>query len=71
MALSFTRRIQVPVQAPQHRAVLVAGAAGHIGSYFAEHSHQHYHLTLMVHQPEHGEPIKRFGKVVAADIAPE
>jgi nucleoside-diphosphate-sugar epimerase len=32
------------------RRVLVTGAAGNIGAYFAEHSHEKYDLRLMVHK---------------------
>jgi len=50
------------------RRVLVTGAAGHIGSFFAEHSHERYDLRLMVLKPEDGEPIRRYGEVVVADL---
>ena len=43
---------------PTRRRMLVTGAAGNIGAYFAEHSHQNYDLRLMVHQLDEVENIK-------------
>jgi len=52
------------------RAVLVTGAAGSIGSYFAEQSRDKYALRLMVRGDEAGvESIRPFGEVVQADLA--
>lgn len=49
--------------------VLVTGAAGNIGSYFAEHSDGRYHLRLMVHEKDQDvEKIKPFGQVVTGDV---
>lgn len=52
------------------RRVLVTGAAGRIGSYFAEHSHERYDLRLMVLESElaQAERLKPFGDVVPGDI---
>ncbi|MCA1596970.1 MAG: NAD(P)-dependent oxidoreductase, partial [Chloroflexi bacterium] len=51
------------------RRVLVTGAAGRIGSYFAEHSHQKYKLRLMVQDSDQGTAaIQPFGEVVSADL---
>ena len=52
------------------RTVLVSGAAGNIGSYFAEHSHERYRLRLMV-QPadDDAEALKAYGEVVTGDLA--
>jgi nucleoside-diphosphate-sugar epimerase len=51
------------------RAVLVTGAAGNIGSWFAEHCHRRYDLTLMIRPGEDGRPLERFSRTVAADLA--
>ena len=52
------------------RRVLVTGAAGNIGSYFAEHSEGKYDLRLMVRGDEARiEDIRPFGEVVEADLA--
>lgn len=71
MARSFT--IMAAAQnsgQPYGRRVLVTGAAGRIGSYFAEHSHEKYKLRLMV-QPgeEKAGEIAAYGEVVAADLS--
>jgi hypothetical protein len=50
------------------RRVLVTGAAGRIGSYFAEHSHEKYTLRLMVQRPEEGQKLSSYGEVVAGDL---
>ncbi|MDQ5851127.1 MAG: NAD(P)-dependent oxidoreductase [Chloroflexota bacterium] len=51
------------------RRILVTGAAGNIGSYFAEHSHGRYELRLMVQQmDEDAEALRSFGEVVAGDL---
>ncbi len=52
------------------RRVLVTGAAGRIGSYFANHSHQKYDLRLMVQEmDDDSRAIAGFGEVVTADLA--
>ena len=54
----------------EKRRVLVTGAAGRIGSYFAEHADGQYDLRLMVRGGEEGtEALKSFGEVVEADVA--
>src|SRR4051812_29135218 len=45
-------RMATPPPVPTKRKVLVTGAAGNIGSYFAEHSHNRYALRLMVRGDE-------------------
>lgn len=58
-------------QAAGKRKVLVTGAAGHIGSYFAEHCRERYDLRLMVRPGEEAakvEAIRAFGQVVEADL---
>ncbi len=52
------------------RRVLVTGAAGNIGSYFAKHNGGKYDLRLMVRGDEaRREEITAFGDVVEADLA--
>ena len=55
---------------PSKRRVLVTGAAGNIGSYFAEHSYQRYDLRLMVLKAElaQAEPLRAYGEVITGDI---
>ena len=52
----------------QRRRVLVTGAAGRIGSYFAEHSRERYDLRLMIQHPDQAEAVREFGEVVQADL---
>src|SRR3954453_12328168 len=52
------------------RRVLVTGAAGNIGKYFAEHSHERYDLRIMVHKmDERAEALRRFGEVVTSELS--
>jgi UDP-glucose 4-epimerase len=52
-----------------HRRVLVTGAAGNIGSYFAEHSHTRYDLRLMVQEiDDDARALQSFGDVVKGDL---
>lgn len=55
---------------PKRRKVLVTGAAGNIGSYFAEHSHQKYELVLcdlsLDSMREAG--VNKFGQLLELDI---
>jgi nucleoside-diphosphate-sugar epimerase len=54
----------------KRRRVLVTGAAGHIGSYFVLHSHQHYDLRLMVRGDEENiDEIRDYGEIVQAELA--
>ncbi len=50
------------------RRVLVTGAAGRIGSYFAEQNHDRYGLRLMAQSEADGEKVARWGEVVVADL---
>ncbi len=72
MSQSFTATENSALAEPHRvpcRRVLVTGAAGNIGSYFAEHSHQKYDLRLMVHKrDDDAKQIERFGEVVLGDI---
>ena len=52
----------------QHRRVLVTGASGNIGSYFAEHSQHRYDLRLLVHRQSSVEKVRPFGQVVLGDL---
>jgi UDP-glucose 4-epimerase len=71
MTESFTRTTvgSLAQSNPARRRVLVTGAAGNIGAYFAEHSHQNYDLRLMVHQvDQRAEALRAFGELVAGDL---
>src|SRR4051794_40964188 len=51
------------------RSILVTGAAGNIGAYFAEHAPRNYQLRLMVHHmDDDAEKLKNFGEVVPGDV---
>jgi nucleoside-diphosphate-sugar epimerase len=73
MAQSFAADEKAPLAAGSNkrRKVLVTGAAGNIGSYFAEHSHRKYDLRLMVRGDEDSkdiDAIRRFGELIEADV---
>src|SRR4051812_25256301 len=54
----------------KRRRVLVTGAAGNIGSYFAEHSHRRYDLRLMVQEmDDDAKKIGGFGELMTGDLA--
>ncbi len=48
--------------------MLITGAAGNIGYYFAEHNQGRYDLRLGVHSPDESKEIQRFGEVVHLDV---
>ena len=50
------------------RRVLVTGAAGRIGSYFARNSQGKYDLRLMVQKPGDEKDIKDLGEIVTGDL---
>lgn len=50
------------------KTVLVTGAAGNIGSYFAAHAHRRYKLVLMEREGEDVSQITSFGKVIFGDV---
>jgi NAD dependent epimerase/dehydratase family enzyme len=51
------------------RRVLVTGAAGNIGSYFAEHSNSRYEFRLMVKEiDDDARAIEKYGELVACDL---
>ena len=70
MALSFTLRkpLEAGGNKPSNRLVLVTGAAGNIGSYFAEQNRGRYKLRLMVRKPDEHQELAKFGEVVTGDI---
>src|SRR5450432_339783 len=72
MAQSFTMNGPAPARSKiKRRRVLVTGAAGNIGSYFAKHSHRKYSLRLMVHDCDDAQKcksLKRFGEVAYGDV---
>ena len=51
------------------RKVLVTGAAGNIGAYFAENSHTKYQLRLMVRDSDDVAKLKDFGEAVVAELS--
>lgn len=51
------------------RHVLVTGAAGNIGSFFAAQTHQKYRLRLLIPQSDDPAKIQSYGEVVTGDIA--
>lgn len=57
-------------KASPRRRVLVTGAAGNIGAYFASRAHEHYDLRLMVRPGDaRAERLAAFGEVVEGDLA--
>src|SRR5437016_14014421 len=72
MSQSFTPQQSLAEPSRKRRRVLVTGAAGNIGSYFAEHSRHRYELRLMVRpheDPGDVERIREFGEIVAAVLS--
>jgi NAD(P)-dependent dehydrogenase (short-subunit alcohol dehydrogenase family) len=73
MAESFTPRNgnALAQGRAKRRRVLVTGAAGNIGSYFASHSYKRYQLRLMVHHEHKGSTknLEKYGEVVRGDLA--
>jgi NAD(P)-dependent dehydrogenase (short-subunit alcohol dehydrogenase family) len=68
MTQSFTTAGPLTRRDTGKRSVLVTGAAGNIGSYFAEHSHETYTLRLMIQDPADRVKIEKFGAVVTGDL---
>jgi len=72
MALSFVfRKNPFPVPASARRSVLVTGAAGRIGSYFARQAAERYDLKLMVrpHDERSARVLAPWGQVVRAELS--
>lgn len=53
----------------KRRKVLVTGAGGRIGSYFATHRHDRYDLRLMIQFAEQEEKVQGLGEVVVGDLS--
>ncbi|RYG71851.1 NAD-dependent epimerase/dehydratase family protein, partial [bacterium] len=54
----------------ERRRVLVTGAAGNIGSFFAEHSGSKYDLRLMVKEiNDEAHAIEKYGELVLAELS--
>lgn len=71
MSQSFTASEPLADGRQLRRKVLVTGAAGNIGSYFAQHSRDRYELRLMVRPGEEAddvEAIRSYGEIVEADV---
>lgn len=74
MPLSFDAVPNAPLAgvtqpAPGSRRVLVTGAAGNIGSYFAEHSHEKYALRLTDRTfGDHREVMARYGEIMEGEL---
>ncbi len=55
---------------PKRRRVLVTGAAGRIGSFFASKTYEKYDLRLMVREDDEDvDAIQEFGEVVVCDLS--
>lgn len=69
MATSFSFRPDAQACSQyKRRTVLVTGAGGNIGSYFAEHSHKLHDLVLLERSEEELADVKQFGRTIVADI---
>lgn len=70
MPLSFTPGAAFyQCSAPSQRRVLVTGAAGNIGAYYAEHGPAHHERRLMVRPGDtDAKKLSRWGEVVEADL---
>ena len=69
MPQSFTTENPLSDGQPQRRRILVTGAAGNIGTYFATHSHPKYDLRLMVQErTEESTSLEQFGELAVADL---
>lgn len=55
-------------EATTRRRVLVTGAAGRIGSYFAERAKNSYDLRLMIREDEPSDALVEAGEVVVGDL---
>ena len=69
MSQSFSLSAPLTDLEPKRRRVLVTGAAGRIGSFFASRLHQKYDLRLMARdQDEDSSEIQDYGEVVFCDL---
>ena len=70
MSQSFSLSEPLTDLDPKRRRVLVTGAAGRIGSFFASKTHEKYDLRLMVREDDKDvDAIENFGEVVVCDLA--
>jgi NAD(P)-dependent dehydrogenase (short-subunit alcohol dehydrogenase family) len=69
LSFTFAQPATLAHPVPEKRALLVTGAAGNIGQYFAEHAAEKYDLTLMVHSADERPALEPFGTVVTADLS--
>lgn len=71
MAQSFTATAPgalAQIDESKKRRVLVTGAAGRIGSYFAQHCGAKYELRLMILDGEDRSELEPYGEVVTGDL---
>jgi NAD dependent epimerase/dehydratase family enzyme len=69
MPLSFTlKKPASPAPSGKRRRLLVTGAAGNIGSYFAEHSSRKYDLRLMVRDEDEAKEVRKYGEIVVGEL---
>ncbi|CAA9249239.1 MAG: UDP-glucose 4-epimerase [uncultured Chthoniobacterales bacterium] len=70
MALSYTLRQPLKTAAADaaDRLVLITGAAGNIGSYFAEQNRGRYRLRLMLRNGDKEAGLREYGEIVKGDI---
>jgi putative NADH-flavin reductase len=69
MSLSFSfAATPFPLPAGK-RNILVTGADGHIGSYFCQHAHEKYNLTLLLRSEKKADAVRSFGRLITADLA--
>lgn len=70
MSQSFSLSAPLTDLEPKRRRVLVTGAAGRIGSFFASKMHQKYDLRLMVREDDKDvDAIEGLGEIVVCDLA--
>ena len=70
MSQSFSLSAPLVDLEPKRRRVLITGAAGRIGSFFASKMHQKYDLRLMARdRDEDSSEIQGYGEVVFCDLA--
>ena len=70
MSQSFSLSAPLTDLEPKRRRVLVTGAAGRIGSFFAEKMHHKYDLRLMVREDDEDvAALESLGEIVVCDLA--